>query len=323
MNTFKLVATQKTPHILPKDRPTGNVASRLRKATCGGVAWLGKDCIATLNLLGNCIHTYKFDRGTGKLSLKQVILDNPPLIWPDNMKLSRDRSLLLVANGGGGAVNIFESDPLSCTLNCVPIASVSQSGDNNCHGVAISPDNTRVIYSTIDNPGVIRVCRAVRENGNLQVIPFQEIINGYAPYKPKGLDFSKDGKFVVVAYGLNAGNPEKNPKSFVVVFPFDPELGIDPTPVDRSTPSLEMVCAEDLTFSHDYSHIVIPDQGTDEILFQEFNGSTGKLGQIVARLSGTNTNISFPHGTAISEDGEYLVVGNYGNDSATIYKLGQ
>src|SRR2546427_8735586 len=80
-------------------QPLG-VGDRMRYATCTGVAWFHGDYLATLNLYGEKIITYRFDEGKKEFIFLQEINNGhgAQLHRPENMTISPDGTLLAIAN---------------------------------------------------------------------------------------------------------------------------------------------------------------------------------------------------------------------------------
>ena len=75
-------------------RPTAHkprfIAGRSRLATCSGVAWFHDDHIATINLAGNALHTYRFDSRKGPLIPVQALVGSESFEMPENLAFSPD-----------------------------------------------------------------------------------------------------------------------------------------------------------------------------------------------------------------------------------------
>jgi hypothetical protein len=178
------------------------------------------------------------------------------------------------------------------------------------------------MFSTVEDPGSLRCFRVTRRaDGSLCLEPLQELVNRYAPSRPKGLAFSPDARWVAVAYG---GNAEKRPHrakaGFLAVYDFESERGCSPEPACTSSRNLEIGCAEDVSFLPDGSGVVITDQANDSAMVVSIDGNTGAIGGKTL-LANPQAGISFPHGNGISSDGRFLAIANYGSDTITVYAL--
>ena len=85
---FPPVAIRHTPvSVLARQRTAAEfpyfVGKRPRLATCGGVAWFHGFHLATLNLLGNAIHTYRFDPRTHDCLPLQTLVGLSGLARPE------------------------------------------------------------------------------------------------------------------------------------------------------------------------------------------------------------------------------------------------
>lgn len=322
------IATQATPgSLLTKPRPANAVpffvGGRPRLATCGGVAWFHDRYLATINLLGNAVHTYVLDPARRALTLVQTLVDPPGLVLPENLAFSPDGDLLAITNSIDGAVNLFAVAAESHAIAPAPAVTIGAEDGVNPHGVSFSPCGHFLLYSTVESPGSLRCFRLVRRpRGGLEAMPLQVLPNRFAPLKPKGVAFAPDGRHVVVSYGPNV---EKHAHSagpgFVASFAFDPRTGCSPGPIFVRMQGLGLDCVEDVSVYPDATHIVVNDQAGDRAAVITFDAATGAIGEVAAMLTNPEARLSFPHGNAVSADGRYLAIANYGTDTFNVYAL--
>jgi 6-phosphogluconolactonase (cycloisomerase 2 family) len=312
-----------TPDSILSDPPGTalRLGERSRVATCSGVAWFHGDHVATVNLQGNALHTYRFDPGDRTLIPVQALFDLSGLAWPDNLAFSPDGRLLAITNSRDGAVHLYTVDWSTHRVSTEPACTIQHDGDVNPHGVGFSPCSRFLAFTTVDSPGWIRL-HGVSEAGGgaLMVTPLQQLRNELAPLKPKGIDFSPDGRFAVVCYASNVTR-DASLNGRLHVHLFHGEAGLGARPVSRGGADLRLGFPDDLKFFRDGSHLVASDQANDSAIVVGFDASTGALGELRMVLENPRARLSFPHGVGISPDGRHLAITSYGDDKLTIYAI--
>ena len=109
------------------------IGKRSRFATCSGVAWFHGGHIATVNLQGNALHTYRFDTSDGALILVQALVGLRGLDRPENLAFSPDGRLLAITNSKDGAVNLYTVDSTTHRVSTDPTSTIRHDGDVNAH----------------------------------------------------------------------------------------------------------------------------------------------------------------------------------------------
>lgn len=325
---FPPVAILHTPgSVLARPRTAAEfpyfVGQRPRLATCGGVAWFHGFHLATLNLLDNAIHTYRFDPRIRAFLPLQTLAGLCGLARPENFAFSPAGDLLAVTNSVGGTVIIYSVDAETHAINTTPVGAIKCGDHIAPHGVSFSPCASVLLFSTAEHPGSVRCSRIVRGiGGAIETQPMQEVVNKFSPLRPKGVAFSPDGRFVAISYGCNAQTKAHQDRAgFLAVHAFDSRTGCSPNPVSISGGDLALRCAEDVNFLPDSSHMVVTDQANDEGIAVAFDSNTGAIGRKKITIRNPRAQLSFPHGNAVSPDGRYLAIANYGDDKVTVYEL--
>jgi len=297
------------------------IADRQRLATCAAVAWFHDSFIATLNLAGNAVYSYRFDSSTRTFMHMQTLASMGGLNLPLAFAFSPDGELLAISNSVGGVVNLFKVDLETHMIAPTPAAFIKCTGDNNLHGVSFSPCGRILLYSTIDTPGYLRLFKIRKEaDGRLEAISLQEITNPFQPLVPKGVAFSPNGHFVAVSYANNAGHHTKK-TGFVAIYAFHANTGLGLEPVCIGGARLGLSYPEDVSFLPDASCIVVTDQAIDMALVVAFDARTGVIGERKLTLRNPRAKLSFPHGHDVSRDSKYLAIANYGDDKVCIYTM--
>ena len=322
--TSSPIAAQHTPDS-PLLKPTSFrsrlIGRRQRHATCSGVAWFHGRHIATVNLLGNSIHTYQFDEVARSFAPLQTLVNAAGLAEPENLSFSPDGRLLAVTNSRDGAVVLYDVDRSTHRIDPTPVARIHCAGDVNAHGVSFSHCGRFLAFTTVDSPGYLRVFTIVHSAaGRVLATPFQHIANMVAPLKPKGVDFSPDGRRVVVCYAPNAGSGPEGGRGLLAMHSFDAERGLGSQPLWSGGAELGLRNPDDVRFSPYGSHVVVTNQDIDTATILTVDEENGAFRQTTT-LRHPRAQLSFPHGIGISKDGKYLAIANYGHDTFTVYAI--
>ncbi|HUO84251.1 MAG TPA: hypothetical protein VM534_03970 [Thermoanaerobaculia bacterium] len=298
------------------------IGRKKRYAGCGGVVWLSADRLFTLNLLGNTLGAYAFDPDSPSLRL----VDQPPLeglCFPENLELSPDRKLLAISNSRDGSLGFYRVDAARGLVEPRPLLSYRSGSDRNVHGVCFSRTRNRVYVSTVDSPGCFRVLEwAMTADGGLEVREIQKLENALAPLKPKGISVSREDRFLAIAYGANASAKRRRARGQLEVRGLNEDGSIQSSPLSVLTDGAKLGCAEDVAFFPDDRDLLVTDQDRNRVAVVGFDPESGQLGEVKSWLGNPRARLRFPHGCAVSPDGRYFAVANYGSDAVTIYATG-
>ena len=317
------LAVQYTPDSVlanPEAHSPYFIGGRQRLATCSGVGWFHDHYIATVNLLGNAIHTYRFDPAACACTPVQTLVDVRGLARPENLAFSPDGCWLAITNSQDGAANVYRVDGDTHHIDVIPAATIQVGADANAHGVRFSRCGRYLAFTTVDDPGYVRLCRVASDgDGRLEVVPCQDVENRRAPLKAKGVAFSPDGRFVVLCYAVNASRARRSPRGLIAVHRFDD--GIDERVADiyDGGGRLRLDNPDDVIFLPDGAHLVVTDQARDLAAIVRFDPESGALGPWQPTLANPKARLSFPHGLAVSADGRHLAITSYGDDKFTVY----
>jgi|GEM_PF-1789488 len=309
-----------TPHSILEHKhlytplPVGN---RTRYATATSAAWFHGHYLALLNLYGQQIQIYFFDEHTQSVQLIQEIADprNTHLHMPEHIAISPDETLLILGNSNPPSMNIYTITP-DHRVHPQPLLSIPHNG--LVHNARFSPDGNYCACACFDKKHAISIYALDRDYGGIKL---RQTFCGSnnSLLRTKAINFTKDGKFAIIAYALAARDSVKRPyESMLVVREFDQKQGILGTIVCTVR---DAFFSEDICLSPDETELFVTDQAYDQLLIYPFNACSGIISAHCTRYCNPEAQLSFPHGISISRDGKYMAVSNYGDDSCTIYAL--
>jgi hypothetical protein len=306
----------------PAGRQSWFCNGRARYATCSGVSWFHDDHLACVNVLGNAIHVYRFDRGERSLSPVQTIRDAPMLRKPENISCAPDGSLVAITDMGDADLKVFRIDPRTHEIELDGHAVAKHPADRTAHGVAFSRCGRFVAHTTVDRPGVIRVHRIVEKGGALGVEPFQVVENEHYPLVPKGIDFARDGSRVAICHGPNVSREKRHARvGRLEIRAFDGRRGIGSKPLSVAGPREGVGPADDVRFFADDAYVVLTHQGDDNAVVLPIDPATSRVARAVQTLANPSARLSFPHGAGASPDGRWVAITSYGDDKLGIYAV--
>jgi len=301
------------------------IGQRRRLATASDIAWLGDDRLVVVYLLTSTIATFAFsdDVDGPRLRPLEIVRSRPGLEQPAGLAVSPDGSWLAMTNTAEGCISVVSSLDVQGVATGPVTSSVPVPGDRNLHGIAVSPDTRWIAFTSVDKPGGLRVAQVVGDPRGGACLSIGSIVeNEHQPLVPKGVGFTPDGRFLVVAYGCNAGGVRlRVPKGFVEVRQFDSESGGIGGVVSRSGESLPLVVGETVTVLPDGSAVVVVDQVAERVLLIDLDPVDGRLGKVTDRIGWSAGGLSFPHGSAVSPDQSLLAITNYGDGSIRFFEL--
>lgn len=297
------------------------IGQRYRYSTTGAVSWFTKNnsnFLVTGNFSDHKINLLQFDEKNNTIKLIQKIENING--HPELSDISNKEKLYAISCS---PQNIYIYKILENTyLKLYKHFFLNDAG--YIHGISFSPDTKFLACTFIgknENQYIKIYELEYNKNSKLNIKQKFLMKNSYVPLSPKTIRFSPNGKFIAISYALFCGTECNKDLGALAIYEFDNTKGtLSNTPIFFSD-SLELSNPDDLAFYPDGSHIFISNQGNDKVYIFEFDQDTGQLGKNVFTLSNTAAEISFPHGIAISHDGKYLAVTNYGTDTTNIYSI--
>ena len=302
------------------------IGQRGRFSTCTAVAWHpDNERLISADLLDSSMQIFRYERDFHSLTPLHFIPSNSgvKLSKPEHLSFSPDGTLLAVANGIKGNLNIYAISQDESMILSAPIAVLKEEYDQvKIHSVRFSKDGKFLAYVTCDAQAKVCIFRVVREGEVISFLPCQTFSNWLDPLKPKGIDFSWDGRFIAICYSSRAGRqPNSNYRAVAETYAFDQTTGrMDFEPISHI--EIGLSASEDILFHRYAPYAFISNQGNDTITVHEFDERAGILrNEVHTCIGNPSAQLSFPHGISLSADGQYLAASNYGDDKVTIYKV--
>ena len=294
------------------------VGNRQRWATCTGAAWFHGNYLAVLNLYGEQLCSYRYDKEQNSFHLLQQIKNQPEALlkMPENLTVSPDGTILALCNSVSSTLNFYTIDRTTHIINPVPFYTIPTH--SLIHNIRFSPDGNYVGFVSFNNKQAIRIYKILRNSGQIDFRLTYNEENSHPLCKLKAINFTRDGRYVLFAYSLSVNATLYHPLEGILtsrVFNQDGSIGEEIGSVRQST------CIEDIAFIANDTKIVASDQNADHVTMYSFNTATGGLEKDKIVLQNPEAQLSFPHGITISQDGKRLVVTNYGTDTFNLYQI--
>ena len=291
---------------------------RWRYGTCTGAVWFHDTYLATVNLYGEKINTYRFNEETKTFdSVEQVQNQSGAhLNYPEQINVSPDGTVLVVCDTKeANSINFYAIDLQTHRINPNPMLTIPASG--LVHNLRFSPDGRYFLYSSFDDNKSLCIYRVVRDSETIQLVHLNTYASDVTFLKTKAVNFTQDGTYIIRGYALSLCATQTRPlESLLLVHKFNSDGSIG----ELVSSAKDTWALEDIVLAQNDSAIIITDQARDRLYTYSFNPVTGQIGegQPIAQTEG---QLTFPHGLGISQNGRYLVVTNYGNDSFNLYEL--
>jgi 6-phosphogluconolactonase (cycloisomerase 2 family) len=234
---------------------------------------------------------------------------------PESICISKDETLIAIPNMRSGKLQIYGTKE-DTFINPVPRITIKS---RKLHGAGFSPDGKSISFTGFGEPAGVYTASLMRLGEQLHTSPIQFLLNQYEPLKPKSVAFSPDGRFAAIGYCIQLSREEGPPgRAILAIYHRDPETGwIDPSPISKVE---DLFSAETVAFYPDGSCIFVVDQLENRITAHVFDKETGELGESWIALENPEAELNFCHGIAITADGKYVAITNYGDDKITVYE---
>jgi DNA-binding beta-propeller fold protein YncE len=293
---------------------------RERFATASDATWLDNNTFAVCYLLTSSIAVFKVDDSQVVPSCELVSADSDPTAFgtPECVESLSGGSLIAMTESTAGRL-VLLANSTDGDRGLEFVGSVSLPNDRTAHGLAVSSDDRFIVYTSADDPGGLRVVEVV-DGSRLELV--HVAANDHASLKPKGLNFTPDGRHLIVAYAFNASSSRKRvTPGFVEVVEFDPASGAIGRAISRSPRSLKLGVPDWVWVNRAGTQVFVSDQPRDRVSAYGFNAETGEIGGLIRRISWAAGGLSFPHGCGVSPDGRWIAVTNYGDGSVRLFDL--
>lgn len=252
----------------------------------------------------------------GSLNVLQI-LKNPvsQLSCPQHAVYSRDGSFLVVANWINQTFNIYQADTKG-VFHAAPSAVIPFSPPLDQayrpHGIAFSPDGRYLAVtfgaSIHDRKAVGLYAFTSPETMGLDMklialYTDPEISRGI----PKGIAFSPDGSSLVITLS------ETNSVAIYSIGWLNTKASL--FPVQILGPSMQLSRPEDIKFNADGNYCVISNSQENTVKFYRYDRKTNQFISPMPFyvLNHSECQLNFPHGLAISSNGRYLAVTQFGS----------
>ena len=294
------------------------LGNRWRYGTCSGASWFHDNYLVTINIYGEKIITYKFDEQTTNFSIVQQIQNQSRayLQYPEQLSISPDGTLLAVCNTKGPSIiHIFTIDLETHRINPIPLVTIPARGF--IHNLRFSPDGRYFVHASFDKESLC-IYKVVRDSNGITMEHLNNYESSFTSLKAKAVHFTQDSNYIIRGYAPSL-NEAKNrpPESLLVVHRFH----LDGSVGEFVSSAQGSFSLEDIALVQNDSAIIVTDQGNDLLYQYPFDSITGHIGAGYSVIQNTEGQLSFPHGLGVSQNGRYLVVTNYGNDSFSAYEL--
>jgi len=323
--TVVMVLHGQSPHEFDPSVPALFVGDRRRRATASDIAWLDPHRVVVLYLSTSALAMFDYDDSgpLPELRLRELIEGRRGLEQPDGLAVAPGGTWFALTNTLDGSLAVV-SDLGRSSLATAPIVTLrAEDGDKNLHGVAISPDGQTIVYTSVDDPGGMRVVGVTIEGEvatGLELLGMEPNVHG--SLKPKAVRFTPDGRFLVIGYGGNAGRAGlRLPKGFVEVRRFDPLRRRIGDVVSRTGNGVRLETIESVAMFADGSAFAVTDNSADRVEIFDLDPIMGTIGPSRLSLGWAAGGLSFPHGCALSPDQRWLAVTNYGDGSVRFFDV--
>lgn len=247
----------------------------------------------------------------GKPSLVQQLgKSKAGLSHPQHAVFTPDGRKLIVANWSGenfcvyarGLFGRYSRKPIA--VNPFPPCLASYKP----HGIEISPSGKWIAVafgSTLSHPMAISLFRFDAATGEARLLSLME--GGDLSGIPKGICFTPDETAILVTFSNT---------HCVALYGISADSGaIEPTPRQIITgPATGFARPEDVKLTRDHNFVIVTNSGANTLTFHAFDPATNRITRDVPAhiIEDPVSGLNFPHGVALSPDGDFMVVSHFG-----------
>ncbi len=295
------------------------LGKRKRCATATGASWFHENYLATLNLYGEKISTYKFDSISNQFSLLQEITnrDGAKLKQPEHLVFSPDETIIAVSCPLSSFINFYRINLQNHLINPVPFFTLKSKGF--VHNVRFTSDGNYFAFASFQKNESVSIFKINNNNNHFYLTPTYVKTNPEKFLRAKAVNFTKDNQYAIVGYALGIRDTKNQPlKSLLTIHQFNSTNGTLGKIVCKAEGNFSL---EDIALSSNEDLIMITDQAYDSIVAYPFDNQTGIVGSPYTLIENPEGKLSFPHGICTKPNSDFIVVTNYGTDSYNLYQL--
>lgn len=282
-----------------------------RYSTCSGVSWYQNNkYIFAVNMHACSISIYKFDAQQNSLQPIETFTNSSGLqvARPENIAFSEKGDFFTVPNNASGKLNFYKTTKKNF-FKSKPYKTIQ---DDRAHRVKFSKNNTFLAVASLSRG--VNIYKVDKRDTTL----IQNLGMPFFPLAPKTIDFSTNGKYMVIGYCVRLSGEAHQPKGLITVHRFDQKTGIiDPIVICSDN---KQVSIETLAFHPDGNAFFAVDQVHDRVFGYAFHKETGQITDRWVAVGGEKAQLNVPHGISFSADGLYMAISNYGDDKITVYR---
>ena len=172
---------------------------RKRYATCTGAAWFHEHYLAVLNLYGEKLISYTFDKEKKVFTMLQQI-DNEQgaqLSHPEQLAISSDGTLLAISNSRISNIQFYTIDKTTHLIDPKPIFTLPACG--LVHNLRFTADGNYFACGTFDYDEAVRIYKLVRNAGSVHLeLVYKEQSDCSKFLRAKGINFTQDNRYAVI-----------------------------------------------------------------------------------------------------------------------------
>jgi 6-phosphogluconolactonase (cycloisomerase 2 family) len=246
-------------------------------------------------------------------------------VTPNEIAISPDGKNAYVASQNSSSLTIYERNTTTGALAQIGQFTDGSGGTNNLSGawgVEISSDG-KFVYVTAAFDEAINVFSRNQSTGALTLVQsLTRTINGITGFEaPLGITISQDQNYLyVAAAGLFTFD------GAVAVFSRNSttgQLAYVNSVLEGSGPVVGIGAATDIVVSPDDNFVYVTGQDSDSVAVFERNEISGALTFVEAEFDGVSgvNGLDLAFGLALSEDGDYLYVAGFNDDSVAHFSV--
>lgn len=315
-----------TPHsvLLEKEKHIPlYIGGRTRYSTCTGVTWFHENYLAVINLYGNRLDIYSFDRLKNTCAHIQEITNDhgAELGRPENIIASPDGKFLAVASDyPKPGVILYSIDQETHRVDPTPRFRVIARGLT--HNVRFTPDSKFLATAGWDHRRALCFYKFFVQDGVPELKEHCIRSNNFSELVSKIITFTANGRFAIASHSVKAAFKDTGSvHGCIQVYKFDQEAGMLGKSISLVEDKNNAFCYEDVVLLDNDTKLLFTDQNNDRLVLYSFDPESGAIASEPIYYDSKDLLLDFPHGMSLSHDKKYLAITNYGNDTCVVYEL--